>query len=116
MVYISTMLLEMGVPVANTTPLPPVNSSKYRHFIYRSLDFTIAGAVVDGQLHADFGNGDVTHNARAGNIQRVVVAGKLIRAVKGVFVGGHLCVKGIGGVKVLQLIFSAMMPRRQQIF
>ena len=39
MVYISTMLLEMGVPVANTTPLPPVNSSKYRHFIYRSLDF-----------------------------------------------------------------------------
>ena len=56
--------------------------------------------MVDGQLHADFGNGDVTHNAGAGNIQRVVVAGKLIRAVKGVFVGGHLCVKGIGGVKV----------------
>ena len=39
MVYISTMLLEMGVPVANTTPLPPVSSSRYRHFIYRSLDF-----------------------------------------------------------------------------
>ena len=56
--------------------------------------------MVDGQLHADFGDGDVTHNARAGNIQRFVVAGKLIWAVKGVFVGGHLCVKGIGGVKV----------------
>ena len=40
------------------------------------------------------------NKAGAGNIQRVVVAGKLIRAVKGVFVGGHLCVKGIGGVKV----------------
>ena len=64
------------------------------------LEDLLRGAVVDGQLHADFGNGDVTHNAGAGNIQRVVVAGKLIRAVKGVFVGGHLCVKGIGGVKV----------------
>ena len=64
------------------------------------LQYAVAGAVVDGQLHADFGNGDVTHNAGAGNIQRFVVAGKLIRAVKGVFVGGHLCVKGIGGVKV----------------
>ena len=64
------------------------------------LQHAVVGAVVDGQLHADFGDGDVTHNARAGNIQRFVVAGKLIRAVKGVFVGGHLCVKGIGGVKV----------------
>ena len=26
MVYISTMLLEMGVPVANTTTLPPLHS------------------------------------------------------------------------------------------
>ena len=39
MVYISTMLLEIGVPVAKTTPRPPVSSSRYLHFIYRSLDF-----------------------------------------------------------------------------
>lgn len=39
MVYSSTMLLEIGVPVANTTPRPPVISSKYRHFMKRSLDF-----------------------------------------------------------------------------
>ena len=64
------------------------------------LQHAVVGAVVDGQLHADFGNGDVTHNARAGNIQRVVVAGKLIRAVEGIFVGNYLCVKCIGGVKV----------------
>ena len=64
------------------------------------LQHAVVGAVVDGQLHADFGDGDVTHNARTGNIQRFVVAGKLIRAVEGVFVGGHLCVKGIGSVKV----------------
>ena len=28
----SAMLLEIGVPVANTTPRPPVNSSRYWHF------------------------------------------------------------------------------------
>lgn len=64
------------------------------------LQHAVVGAVVDGQFYADFGDGDVTHNARTGNIQRFVVAGKLIRSVEGVFVGGHLCVKGIGGVKV----------------
>jgi len=66
----------------------------------RHLQHAVVGAVVDGQLHADLFNGDVAHNARAGNIQRFVVAGKLIRTEEGVFVGGHLCVKGIGGVKV----------------
>ena len=60
--------------------------------------------MVDGQLHAYFGDGDVTHNARAGNIQRVGVASKLIRAVERVLVGGYLCVKGIGGVKVSAVI------------
>ena len=39
MVYISVMLLLMGVPVAKTTPWLSVISSRYRHFIYRSLDF-----------------------------------------------------------------------------
>ena len=68
------------------------------------LQHAVAGAVVDGQLHADFGDGDVTHNARAGNIQRVGVASKLIRAVERVLVGGYLCVKGIGGVKVSAVI------------
>ena len=36
-VYSSAIELLMGVPVANTTPRLPVISSKYRHFIYRSL-------------------------------------------------------------------------------
>ena len=39
MLYISVMLLLIGVPVANTTPRPPVISSKYRHFANISLDF-----------------------------------------------------------------------------
>lgn len=56
--------------------------------------------MVDRQLHADFGNGNVAHNAGAGNIQRIVVAGKLVRVVEGQGVGGHLRVKGIGGVKI----------------
>lgn len=39
MVYSSAMELETGVPVANTTPLPPVSSSMYWHFIYKSEAF-----------------------------------------------------------------------------
>lgn len=38
-VYSSTILFEIGVPVANTVPRPPVSSSRYRHFINRSEDF-----------------------------------------------------------------------------
>ena len=33
------MLLEIGVPVAKVMPLPPVSSSRYRHFRYMSEDF-----------------------------------------------------------------------------
>ena len=36
-VYNSVILLETGVPLANTTPRPPVTSSRYRHFINISL-------------------------------------------------------------------------------
>ena len=39
MVYNSVMELLTGVPVANTTPLPPVSSSMYRHFKSISEDF-----------------------------------------------------------------------------
>ena len=39
MVYSSTILLLTGVPVANTTPFPPVSSSRYWHFINMSEDF-----------------------------------------------------------------------------
>ncbi len=39
MVYISVMLLLIGVPVANTTPWLSVISSRYLHFMYRSEDF-----------------------------------------------------------------------------
>ena len=39
MVYISVMLLLMGVPVAKITPRPPVSSSIYRHFRNISVDF-----------------------------------------------------------------------------
>ena len=38
-VYSSVMELLTGVPVANTTPFPPVISSIYRHFINISEDF-----------------------------------------------------------------------------
>ena len=38
-VYSSVIELLTGVPVANTTPLPPVISSIYRHFINISEDF-----------------------------------------------------------------------------
>lgn len=38
-VYSSVMELLTGVPVANTTPRPPVSSSIYRHLPNISLDF-----------------------------------------------------------------------------
>ena len=38
-VYSSVMELLTGVPVANTTPRPPVISSKYLHLPNISLDF-----------------------------------------------------------------------------
>ena len=36
---IRAKLVRMGVPVAKTMPRPPVISSRYRHFINKSLDF-----------------------------------------------------------------------------
>ena len=37
MVYISAMELLIGVPVAKTMPFPPVISSRYWHFMYKSI-------------------------------------------------------------------------------
>lgn len=54
MVYISVMELLIGVPVANTTPLPPVSSSMYLHFINRSLLFALRSGTA--LLHCAFGD------------------------------------------------------------
>ena len=42
MMYISVIELEIGVPVANTMPCPPVSSSMYMHFMYMSLAFWLS--------------------------------------------------------------------------
>ena len=39
LVYSSVILLLIGVPVANVTPLPPVSSSRYWHLLNISCDF-----------------------------------------------------------------------------
>ena len=64
------------------------------------LQHAVAGAVVDGQLHADLFNGDVAHDAGAGHVQRAFVAGEAVRVVQGVRVGGDLGVEGVCGVKI----------------
>ena len=50
MVYSSVMLLEMGVPVANVTPRAPVISSRYWHFINRSLAFWLSVVLIPAML------------------------------------------------------------------
>ena len=59
------------------------------------LQHAIAGAVVDGQLHTDLFNGDVAHNAGAGDIQRGVVAGEPVGMEQRVRVGGDLRIERI---------------------
>ena len=51
--------------------------------------------MVDGQLHTDLFNGDVAHNAGAGDIQRGVVAGEPVGMEQRVRVGGDLRIERI---------------------
>ena len=66
----------------------------------RHLQNTIAGAVVDGQLHADPGDGDIPHNARAGDVQRLVIAGDLLRREERIGRGRQPLVVGVRRLKI----------------
>ena len=59
------------------------------------LQHGVAGAVVDGQLHPDAGNGDVAHDAGAGDIQRAFVGGKALREIQRIRVCGDLRIERI---------------------
>ena len=59
------------------------------------LQHAIAGAVVDGQLHADLGDRDVAHDPGAGHVQRAFVAGEPVGEIQGVRVGGDLRIEGV---------------------
>ena len=64
------------------------------------LQHGVAGAVVDGQLHPDAGNGDVAHDAGAGHVQRGAVGGKVVGVVQGIRVGGDLLIEDVGGIEI----------------
>ena len=64
------------------------------------LQHGIAGAVVDGLLHADLFNGDVAHDAGAGHVQRALVRREPVREIQGVRVCGDLRIEGIGRFKI----------------
>ena len=48
------------------------------------LQHALIGAVVYGQLNADFGDRDIPHNARAGDVERLCIAADQIRFIKGI--------------------------------
>ena len=70
----------------------------------RHLQHAVAGAVVDGQLHADLGDRDVAHDSGSGHIQRAFVAGEPVGEIQSVRVGGDLRVEGICRFKVGRVI------------
>ena len=70
----------------------------------RHLQHSVAGAVIDGQLHTDLFNGDVAHNAGAGHVQRGAVGGKAVGVVQGIRVGGDLLIEDVGGIKIGRVV------------
>ena len=68
------------------------------------LQHRIPGAVVDGQLHVDPGNGDVAHDAGAGDVQCGVVGREPVRVVQRLRVGGNGGVEAVGGVKPHRIV------------
>ena len=66
----------------------------------RHLQNAVAGAVVNGQLHADLGDGDVPHDAGTGDVEGVGVAAHLFGPVKGIGRFGQPPVVVVGGVKI----------------
>ena len=54
--------------------------------------------MVYGQLNADFGDRDIPHNARAGDVERLRIAADQIRFIKGIGGGVQLPVVRIGSI------------------
>ena len=50
---------------------------------HRHVQHLLAGAVVNGQLHLDLGDGDIPHDPGTGNVQRIRIAGYILVAVQG---------------------------------
>lgn len=63
------------------------------------LQHALACSVVDGQLHADIWYGDIAHDARAGDVENIIVAGDVIKIGERRVKCGKLFVVGVGFFK-----------------
>ncbi len=62
----------------------------------RDLQDALRGAVINGQLHVDIGDGHIAHDAGAGDIENVVIAGDGIEIREGCVEVCKLFIVGVG--------------------
>lgn len=72
----------------------------------RNLKNALGGAVVNGQLHVDIGDGNIAHDAGAGDIEDVVIARNFVKIGKRCIERGELAVivAGFGEHLVVLLV------------